>query len=71
MGIAAAGGVYTSIDGLLQSQHPSIRSLRHHASCIHNGQTHGALNVEQTAVYERKRLADGKSRNVMRCESIR
>jgi len=68
--IANAGGVYTAIGGLRQSQPPSIWSLRHGTSCICNGQTPGALHVEQTAVYECKRLGDGKLCNVTRCESI-
>jgi len=66
--VAIAGDVYTSISGLRQSQHPSIWSLRHDAPCICNGQTHGALYVEQTAVYECKRLGDRKlcnERNVL------
>ena len=67
--IPKAGGVYTSICGLRQSQHPSIQSLRHDASCICNGQTPGALHVEQTAVEECRRLGDGKLYNVTRCES--
>jgi hypothetical protein len=33
-------------------------------------QTPGALHVEQTAVYECKRLVDGKLCNATRCESI-
>jgi hypothetical protein len=68
--IATAGGVYTSINGFRQSRHPSSWSLRHDASRICNGQTPGALHVEQTAVYECKRLGDGKLCNATRCESI-
>jgi len=68
--IATAGGVYTSINGLQQSQHPSIWSLRHDTSCISNGQTSGALHVEQTAIYEYKRLGDGKLCNAMRCKAL-
>jgi hypothetical protein len=68
--IAIAGGVYTSINGLRQLQHPSIWSLKHDAACICNGQTPGALHVEQTAVYEFKRLIDSKLCNATRCESI-
>jgi len=68
--IAHAGRVYTSISDLRLSQHPSIWSLRHDVSCICNGQTPGALHVEQTAVYECKRLGDGKLCNATRCESI-
>ena len=70
MVIATAGGVYTSIKGLLQSQHPSNRSLRYTASCICNGQSDGALYVEQMADDERKGLRDGKLCNVTPCESI-
>jgi hypothetical protein len=65
-----AGGVYTSMDGLRESQHPSIWSLRHDASCICNRQTPGTLHVEQTAVYEFKRLGDGKLCNATHHESI-
>ena len=64
------GGVYTSINGLRQSQHPSIWSRRHDASCVRNGQTPAALHVEQTASYECKRLADRKLCNATRFESI-
>jgi len=46
LAIATTGGVYTSLTRLRLSQHPSIWSLRHDASCICNGQTHGALYVE-------------------------
>jgi len=67
---ATAGGVYTSINGLRQLLHPLIWSLRHDASCICNGQTPGALHVEQMAIYECKRLGDGKLCNATRCESI-
>jgi hypothetical protein len=52
--IATAGGVYTSISGFQQSQHPSIWLPQHDASGIWNGQAPGALHVEQMAVYERK-----------------
>jgi len=68
--IATAGGVYTSIDGLRPSQRQSIWSLTHDASCVCNGQTRGALHVEQTAVYEFNRLGDSKLCNAMRFESI-
>jgi len=68
--IATAGGVYTSINGFWQSQHPLIWSLRHDASCVCNGQTPGALHVEQMAVYECKRLGDSKLCNATRFESI-
>jgi len=68
--IPTSGGVYISINGLQQSQHLSIWSLRHDASCICNGQTPRPLHVEQTAIYECKRLGDGKLCNVMHCESI-
>jgi len=68
--IATAGGVYTLINGLRQSQHPSIWSLSHDASCICNRQTPGAVHVEQTAIYECKRLGDGKSCNATHCKSI-
>jgi len=68
--IATAGGVYTLINGLRQPQHPSIWSLRHDASCVCNGQTLGALHVEQTAVYECKRLGDCKLCNATHFESI-
>jgi len=68
--IATAGGVDTSINGLRQSQHPSISSLSYDASCICNGQTPGALHVEQPAVYECKRLGDGKLCNASCCKSI-
>jgi len=68
--IATAGGVYTSINGLRQSQHPSILSLRHDGSCVCNGQTAGALYLEQTAVYECKRHGDSKLYNATCFESI-
>jgi len=68
--IATAGCVYTSINGLRQLQHPSIWSLRHDVSCVCNGETPGALHVEQTAIYECKRLGDGKLCKATRCESI-
>jgi hypothetical protein len=58
--IETAGSVYTSINGLRQSQHPPIWSLQHDASCIWNGQDPAALHVKQTAVYECKRLGDRK-----------
>jgi len=60
MAIATAGGVYTSINGLLQWQHRSIQSLRHAASSVCNRQTPGALHVEQTAYSKCQRLGDGK-----------
>ena len=68
--IANAGGVYTSMTGLLQWQYSSIRSIRHYLSCICNGQTPGALHVEQTAMYECKQLGDDMLCNTARCESI-
>jgi len=68
--MANVGGVYTSISGLWLSQHPSIWSLRHDASCICNGQTPVALRVEQTALYQCKGLGDGKFCNATRCKSI-
>ena len=68
MAIPNAGGVYTSISGLQQLQHPSIWLLRPEASCICEGQTPEALHVEQTAVSECKRLGDGKLGNAKRCE---
>jgi len=68
--ITTAGGVYTSINGVGQSQHPLISSLTHDLSCICNGQTPGALRVEQTAVYECKRLGDSKLCNATCCESV-
>jgi hypothetical protein len=48
------------------------RTTRHliNMSCICKGQTPGALHVEQTAIYECKRLGDRKLCNVMCCESI-
>ena len=58
--IATTGCVDTLISGLRQLQRPSIWSLRHDACCICNGQTHGALYVQQMAIYECKRLGDGK-----------
>jgi len=70
VGSATTGGVYTLIDVLHQSQYPSIWSIGHDSSCICNGQTHGALTVEQTTVYESKRLGEGKLCNVMRCVNI-
>jgi len=70
VGIAPAGGIYTSINDLRQSQHPSIWSLRYDASSVCNGQTPGALHVEHTAVYEWRRLGDHKLCNATRFESI-
>jgi len=67
--IATACSVYTRINGLRQLQDPSSWSLRHHASCICNGQTHSALQVEQTAVYECKRLLVRKLCNMTCCET--
>jgi len=67
---ATTGGVYTSISGLWQSQHLLISSLRHDRSYIFNGQTPRALNVEQPAVNQCKRLGDGKLCNATCCESI-
>jgi len=68
--IATMGGVYTSMNGLLQSQHPSIRSLRYDASSTCNRQTHGVLYVEQMAVYKCKQLGEGKLCNVTHCKRI-
>jgi len=68
--IATAGGVYTSINGLGQSLHPSSWSLRPDASCICNGHTPGALYVKQTAVYKCKRLGDSELCNATCCETI-
>jgi len=68
--IATAGGVYTLINGLQPSQHPSIWSLRHDVSCVCKGQTRGAQHVDQTAVYECNRLGDSKLCNATRFESI-
>ena len=70
MEIATTGGVYTSINGLPQSQHPSIWALRYDTSSDCNGQTPGSLHVDQTAVYECKRLGDRKLCNAARFESI-
>jgi hypothetical protein len=64
------GRVYTSIKGGQPSQHPSIPLLRHEVSCVFNGQTPGALHMEQTGIYPFKRLGDSKLCNVMRFESI-
>jgi len=68
--IANAGIVNTSINGLQQSQHPSIRSLRHDTSCVCNGQTPGPLYLEQIAVYKCKQLGDGMLCIAKRFESI-
>jgi hypothetical protein len=68
--IETAGGVYTSINDLWMLQHASIWSLRYDVSGICNGQTRGALHVEQTAVYECKRLGVGKVCNAMHFEII-
>jgi len=68
--IATTGRVYTSISGLRQSQHLSIWPLRHDASCICNGQTPRALDVEQMGIYECKQLGDGKLCNTAHCKSI-
>jgi len=68
--IVTAGGVYTSISSLWQSQHPSIWSPGHEVSCICYRQTHGGLHVEQTTVYECMRYGDGKLCNATCCESI-
>jgi hypothetical protein len=70
LAIATAGGVYTSINGLWQSQHQSIRSLSHDMFCFCNRQTPGALHVESTAVYECKRRGDSKLCNATGFESI-
>jgi len=68
--IATTGGVYTSINGLRKSQHPSTWALTHDVSCVCNGQTPGGVHVEQTAVYECKRLGDSNLCNTTRFESI-
>jgi hypothetical protein len=68
--IATAGGVYTSINGLQQSQYPSIWALRHDASCVCTRHPPGALHVEQTAVDECKRLGVRTLCNAMRFASI-
>jgi hypothetical protein len=67
---STAGGVFTSINGLRLSQHPSIWPLRYHASGVCNGQIPAALHVGQTAIYESKRLGDCMVCNAMRIESI-
>jgi len=63
--MATSGSVYTSINGLRQLEHPSIWSLRFDAACISNGQTPGALHVEQMAIYQCNQLGDGKYCNAM------
>jgi hypothetical protein len=68
--IATAGGGNTTISGLRQSQHLSIRSCSHNMFYICNGKTTGAALVAQTAVYEGKRLGDSMLCNAMYCESI-
>jgi len=68
--IATSGGVYTLINDLRQSHHPSIWLLRHHASCITNQPTPGTLHPEQTAFSDCKQFGDGKLCNVMRCKSM-
>jgi len=68
--IATSGCVYTSINGFWLSQHPSIWSLRHDVSCVCNGQTAGAIHVEQTAVDISKQLGDGKLCNATCFERI-
>jgi len=68
---STAGGVYTSMSGLRQSQPPSMWSLRHDLSCICNRQTPRALHVQQAAIYECKWLGDSKLCSATRCESIR
>ena len=70
MAIATAGGVYISIRGLQQSQDSSMCSHRQDASCFCNGQTDGALYVEQTSVNECKPLGDGTLYNATHCESF-
>jgi len=70
MAIVTGGSVYSLMNGLQQSHHPSIWSLRHEASCVCNEQTPGALHVEQTAVYERNRLGGSKLWQATRFESI-
>jgi hypothetical protein len=68
--IATAGGVSTTINDLWQLQHASIWSLRQDASRDCNGQTPGALHVEQTAVYKCKRLGDIKLCNATRSKAL-
>jgi len=68
--IATTGSVYTFINSLRLSQHPSIWLLRHDASCFCKMQTRWALNVVQTAVNECKWLGNGKLCNATRCDSI-
>jgi len=68
VGIGTAGCVYTLTNGLQQSQHPLIWSLRHDVSCVCDRQPPGALHVEQKAVYEWKRLGDSELCNAMRFE---
>jgi len=68
--IASAGGVYTSINGLRQFQHPLSWSLRHDATFVCNGQTRGALPVAQTAIYKCMRLGDSKLCNATHFDSI-
>jgi len=67
---ATAGSVYTSNNTLHELQHRLLWTLRRDASCICNGQTSGALHVEQMAIDECKRLGDGKLCNAMHCKSI-
>jgi len=68
--MVTTGGVHTSTRGLQKSQHPLIWWLGHDVSSIDNRQTSGALHVEQRAVYECKRLGEGKLCNTTHCERI-
>jgi len=69
VGIGTAVCVYISTNGLRQSQHPLIWSLRHDVSCVWKRLPPGALHVEQKAVYDWKRLGDSELCNTMRFES--
>jgi len=68
--IVTAGGVCTLISGLWQWLSPLIWALRYDASCIWNGQTLGALCMDQNAGYMCKRRAGSKLWNATCCESI-
>jgi len=68
--ITTAGGFCTTINNLRQSQHASIWWLRPDSSCDCNAQPPGALEVEQMAIYECKRLEDSKLCNATCFESI-
>ena len=70
MAIATIGSVYTSISGLRQSWHWLIWSLRHDKSWICDGKTPVDQHLEQTAIYECKRLGDGELCNATSCKSI-